>query len=249
MAGSATDALLDTYQSERLPHVRNMIRTAVQMKDFVSMANPLKAFLRNALTRTAMVTPGIGRYLREGTFIPQPSYAGGSYFGLPRQLRRMRRSPAGRQLPQPFVKGPGGRGERLDDLLGSGFALIGLGIDPRRSLTEADLETWRRLDTRFVTLYPFGGRPQGDTARVRPEGAVEIEDVSGELLAWLRSHGHVRGSVLIVRPDRFVYGAVGERELSAATRRIRGELQAVPVKGDATPVQAAQARRAARISA
>jgi 3-(3-hydroxy-phenyl)propionate hydroxylase len=249
MAGSATDALLDTYQSERLPHVRSMIRTAVQMKDFVSMANPLKAFLRNALTRTAMATPGIGRYLREGSFIPQPSYAGGSYFGMPRRMRRMRRSPAGRQLPQPSVKGPGGRGERLDDLLGSGFVLIGIGIDPRRSMTEADRATWRRLDTRFVTVYPFGGRPQGDAGCVRPEGAVEIEDVSGELLAWLRSHGHVQGSVVIVRPDRFVYGAVGERELSATTRRIWGELQAVPVKGDATPVQAAQARRTARISA
>jgi 3-(3-hydroxy-phenyl)propionate hydroxylase len=196
-----------------------------------------------------MATPGIGRYLREGSFIPQPSYAGGSYFGMPRRMRRMRRSPAGRQLPQPSVKGPGGRGERLDDLLGSGFVLIGIGIDPRRSMTEADRATWRRLDTRFVTVYPFGGRPQSDAARVRPEGAVEIEDVSGELLAWLRSHGHVQGSVVIVRPDRFVYGAVGERELSAATRRIQGELQAAPVKGDTTPVQAEQARHTARISA
>jgi 3-(3-hydroxy-phenyl)propionate hydroxylase len=249
MAGSATDALLDTYQSERLPHVRSMIRTAVQMKDFVSMANPVKAFLRNALTRTAMATPGIGRYLREGSFIPQPSYAGGSYFGMPRRMRRMRPSPAGRQLPQPFVKGPGGRGERLDDLLGSGFALLGVGIDPRTSMTEAELETWRRLDARFVTVYPFGGRPQGDAARARPEGSIEIEDVSGELLAWLRSHGHVQGSVVIVRPDRFVYGAVGERELAAATHRIQRELQAAPVKGDTTPVRAEQARRAARISA
>jgi 3-(3-hydroxy-phenyl)propionate hydroxylase len=84
---------------------------------------------------------------------------------------------------------------------------------------------------------------------VRPDGAVEIEDVSGELLAWLRSRGHARGSVVIVRPDRFVYGAVGERELSAATCQIQGELQVARATGDATPVQAAQAGRAARISA
>ena len=218
LAGSASDALLDTYQSERLPHVRNMIRTAVRMKDFVSMANPVKAFLRNALTRTAMATPVLGRYLREGTFIPQPSYAGGSYFGMP---QGMRRSSAGRQLPQPFVKGPGGRSQRLDDLLGDGFALIGIGTDPRKSMTEAELATWRSLDTRFLTVYPFGGRPQGDAARARSDGLVEIEDVSGELLAWLRSHGHGRGSVVIARPDRFVYGAVAGSELAAATRRIQ----------------------------
>jgi 3-(3-hydroxy-phenyl)propionate hydroxylase len=225
LTGSATDALLDTYQSERLPHVRSMIRTAVRMKDFVSMANPVKAFLRNALTRTAMATPVIGRYLREGSFIPQPAYASGSYFGIPRRMRRMRRCPAGRQLPQPFVKGPSGRGERLDDLLGDGFALIGIGMDPRKSMTEADIASWQRLNARFVTAYPFGGRPQGDAARVRPEGLVEIEDVSGELLAWLRSHGYRRGSVVIARPDRFVYGAFPGSELSAATRRINGELE------------------------
>jgi 3-(3-hydroxy-phenyl)propionate hydroxylase len=224
LGGVADDALLDTYQSERLPHVRSMIRTAVQMKDYVSTANPLKAWLRNVLTRTAMATPGLGRYLREGTFIPQPSYADGTYFGLPRRRRRLRRSPCGRQLPQPFVKGPDGRAARLDDLLGAGFALVGIGVDPRAALDESDLATWRRLDTRIVTLHAFGGRPQGEAVRGRAEPTIGIEDVSGELLAWLRTHGHGPGSVVIVRPDRYVYGAVPARELAAATRQLRSEL-------------------------
>jgi len=130
LAGSASDALLDTYQSERLPHVRSMIRTPVRMKDFVSMANPVQAFLRNALTRTAMATPVLGRYLRRGNLHPAAVVRRRQLFRIPKGLRP---SPAGRQLPQPFVKGPGGRSERLDDLLGDGFALIGIGIDPRKS--------------------------------------------------------------------------------------------------------------------
>jgi 3-(3-hydroxy-phenyl)propionate hydroxylase len=238
LGGSAADALLDTYQSERLPHVRSMIRTAVRMKDFVSLANPVKAFLRNALTRTAMATPWLGRFLREGSFIPQPVYANGSYFGIPRRLRR---TAAGRQLPQPCVKGPDGRSARLDDLLGSGFALIGVGVDPRASLSQDDLATWQRLATRFVTVHPFGGRPQGDTARVRPDGLVEVEDVSGELIAWLRAHGQRRGSVVIVRPDRFIYGVVLGSELPAATRRIQGELlSASEAQAAACPAPARQ---------
>lgn len=247
LAGSASDALLDTYQSERLPHVRSMIRTAVRMKDFVSMANPLKALVRNALTRAAMAAPGIGRYLREGTFIPQPSYADGTYFGLPRGMRLVRRAAAGRQLPQPFVKGPSGRGQRLDELLGDGFALVGIGVDPRTSLADEDLATWQRMAARFVTVYPFGGRPQGDAARVRPAGLVEIEDVSGELLAWLRSHGHGRGSVVIARPDRFVYGVVAAGRLRAATRRIERELQAAPVTHPAAQATS-RPRQAARVT-
>jgi 3-(3-hydroxy-phenyl)propionate hydroxylase len=233
MAGSTTEELLDTYESERLPHVRSMIRTAVGMKDFVSMANPAKAFLRNVLTRAAMATPALGRHLREGSFIPQPSYEPGTYFGLPRRRRRLRRSPAGRQLPQPFVKGPDGRAGRLDDMLGSGFALVGVGTDPRRFLTDAEAATWRRLDTTFVTVHAFGGRPQGDAAGESTAGLVEVEDVSGDLLAWLRSHGHGRGSVVIVRPDRFVYGAVDGKELLAVTRAIQGAAQSAPAAVDA----------------
>jgi len=71
-----------------------------------------------------------------GHLRPQPSYANGSYFGLPRSLWRRA---AGRLLPQPCVKGPDGREQRLDDLLGTGFALVGIGIDPRRSMTADDL--------------------------------------------------------------------------------------------------------------
>ena len=107
-----------------------------------------------------------------------------------------------------------------DDLLGTGFALVGIGIDPRRSMMPDDLATWQRLEARFVTIYPFGGRPQGDAARARPEGLVEVEDVSGQLLAWLRSRGHGIGHVGIVRPDRFVFGAVEAGELPHVTRRL-----------------------------
>ncbi|MFO1394013.1 MAG: bifunctional 3-(3-hydroxy-phenyl)propionate/3-hydroxycinnamic acid hydroxylase [Steroidobacteraceae bacterium] len=222
LGGIADDALLDTYQSERQPHVRSMIHTAVRMKDYVSTANPVKAWLRNVLTRTAMATPGLGRWLREGTFIPQPSYARGTYFGLPR--RRLRRSPCGRQLPQPFVKAPDGRSMRLDELLGNGFALIGIGLDPRSAIDGAELAWWRRLDTRYATLHAFGGRPQGPAARDRAEPPIVIEDVSGELLDWLRAHGHGAGSVVIVRPDRFVYGAVPVRKLAATTLKLQRDL-------------------------
>jgi 3-(3-hydroxy-phenyl)propionate hydroxylase len=113
---------------------------------------------------------------------------------------------------------------RLDDLLGAGFALIGIGIDPRTVIDEIDLATWRRLDTRFATLHAFGGRPQGEQVRGRAGMPIVIEDVGGELLAWLRAHGHGPGSVVILRPDRYVYGAVGAGELSAATKRLQHEL-------------------------
>ena len=47
------------------------------MKDFVSMVNPLGTLLRNALTRLVTATADIGRYVRQGDFIPKPTYASG----------------------------------------------------------------------------------------------------------------------------------------------------------------------------
>ena len=62
----ADPKLIDTYESERKPHAKEMIDISVQMKNFVSLANPLQAKLRNVVVKTLLKTPKIGDYLREG---------------------------------------------------------------------------------------------------------------------------------------------------------------------------------------
>jgi 3-(3-hydroxy-phenyl)propionate hydroxylase len=69
LKGQAGEKLLDTYQRERHPHVRAMIKAAVDMKSFVSVANPVMALLRNILTRAALATPKLARlYVRPSSF-------------------------------------------------------------------------------------------------------------------------------------------------------------------------------------
>lgn len=221
MKGVAGERLLDTYQTERRPHVHDMIKTAVQMKDFVSVANPLLALVRNVLTRVAKVTPVVGRIVQEGAFIPQPAYASGSYFGLPRSSWR---SAAGRMMPQPSVRGVDGKRHLLDQLLGNGPAVIGAGVDPRRTLGAAELATLQSLRTCFAIVFPFGGRPQGKVDQRLAPGLVEIEDIDGTYFDWLRSRGATSGSVAIVRPDRFVFGLVRPEALPAATRSLALQL-------------------------
>jgi 3-(3-hydroxy-phenyl)propionate hydroxylase len=215
------DALLDSYQSERLPHVREMIRTAVRVKDFVSTANPALALLRNVITRTATRLPVVGRFLRNGAFIPRPVYERGGYFGIP---RRNRRAAAGRLAPQPAVRGADGQRRLLDDLLGNDYAVIGLGVDPRRCLSTADVETWQKLSAKFVSIYPVGKRPQRNVERTSLEGILEVEDIHCSLVDWLKSRGHGDGSVVVLRPDRFIYGVVPAEELPAATRDLARSL-------------------------
>jgi len=216
LRGQAGAALLDSYASERAPHAGAMIREAIRMKSFVSMTHPVATLLRNALARLVVRLPKIGPFVRQGDFIPKPVYERGSYFGL---QRRRRQGAEGRLMPQPSMRGPDGRRHRLDELLGAGFALIGAGVDPRATLDAKALALWESLGARFVTAYPFGGRPNGaGVERAVPAGLIECEDPDGDFQRWWRRSGAVQGSVAIVRPDKFVFALVRGHELMAATR-------------------------------
>jgi 3-(3-hydroxy-phenyl)propionate hydroxylase len=233
LRGQAGDALLDSYQAERAPHAAAMIREAIRMKDYVSMVNPAGTVLRNLLTRVVTRLPKIGRYVQQADFIPKPVYVPG-YFGLPRK----RRSAAeGRLMPQPTVRGPNGRNVRFDDLLEPGFALVGAGCDPREALDESGRELWRSLGGSCVAFHPFGGRPQGAVACAVPEGLIEVEDPDGSFQRWLRASGGRRGSVAIVRPDRFVFALVPGHELPQAMRELARQMH----RDAAQPVPAAAA--------
>ena len=200
----ADPKLIDTYESERRPHAKEMIDISVQMKDFVSLANPLLAKLRNVVVKTLLKTPKVGDYIREARFKPPPIYPQGAYFGLP---RRRRKGAEGRPIPQPQVRTYEGRRALLDDFLGEDFALVGYAADPRAGLDAQSLAALTALGVRCVALYPYGGRPQGaeGMAAAGPSGLAEVEDLSGEGVAWFRSVGAKKGSVALVRPDKFVY--------------------------------------------
>lgn len=220
--GQAGDALLDSYEAERKPHAAAMTREGIRMKDFVSMVHPLGTMLRNGLTRLLTKAPGIGPFICHGDFIPKPSFRHGSYLGLP---RRGFRSAEGRLMPQPLLRGPDGRRVPFDELTGSGFVLVGAGCDPRDTMDAASAALWRSLGARFVAVYPFGGRPAGDAvAHAAPEGLIEAEDPDHSFHRWLRARGGGRGSVVVLRPDRFVFALVSAARLNATTSELARQL-------------------------
>ncbi|MBA5636403.1 bifunctional 3-(3-hydroxy-phenyl)propionate/3-hydroxycinnamic acid hydroxylase [Duganella sp. LX20W] len=221
LAGQAGEQLLDTYQSERMPHAQAMINMSILMKDFVSMSNPLKAMLRNGLVRLIRRTPGLRVLLTEARFKPQPVYRQGSYFGL---ARRKRNGPEGRLTPQPMVLTRNGKQLLLDAVTGHGYALIGAGVDPRDHLKPADRQLLDALGTRYVALYPHGGRPQGDVARAGPAGLEELEDLSGQGIAWFKRSGIGAGAVALVRPDKFAFGMVEAALAGQLVAALRAQL-------------------------
>jgi 3-(3-hydroxy-phenyl)propionate hydroxylase len=202
LRGQARDSLLDSYQNERRPHAKAMIDLSIYMKNFVSTSNPLLCSLRNLVTRTARMVPGIREFLTEAKLKPRPRYKPGAYFGLPRHRRT---GLEGEQLPQPQLVDRESRTVLMDEALGEGYALVGYGVDPRQSLSADDLQQLAALNTRYLTLYPAGGRPHGKVAASAPAGVDEWEDITGECIRRFRKAGCAKGEVAIVRPDRFVF--------------------------------------------
>jgi 3-(3-hydroxy-phenyl)propionate hydroxylase len=103
--GRAAPALLDTYQQERAPHVRQIVQTAIAMGRVVCLLDEHAAAERNAgmLARKAAGETDIS--------LAMPDLSGGLLSDTPG---------AGSLFPQPVAGGV-----RLDDVLGQGPWLIG----------------------------------------------------------------------------------------------------------------------------
>ena len=225
LRGQSGPALLDSYETERRPHVTAMIREAVRMKDFVSVSSPAKARVRDALFKLLTTAPWLGRQIRQGRYMPQPLLERGQYLGLP---RRRRRGLEGRLSVQPRARGANGCLQRMDDPLGYRFTLLGAGVDPRTLLPAATRQWCADMGMGFGVVYRWGARPHGGIEARWPADLVELEDVSGAWYAALAQGGHGEGAVLVLRPDKFIFGVGRGSQLGAVVDALRQQLRTTP---------------------
>lgn len=212
----ASAHILDTYETERKPHAKAMIDLSVFNKSLVSVKQASRAKARDLALTTALHTPALGGWVKRAGMKPRPRFRKGEYLGLPRGVRGVE----GTLPPQPTVRRYDGRPVRLDDVLGTGWAVIGIGTDPRELV---DLEPWQAVEARFATIFAPGARPQGTIGDGRRRaGLVDLEDTRGELTRWLRRHRIREGTVLVLRPDKFVFGA--ERDTARLTTALQKQL-------------------------
>ncbi|MFI9568987.1 bifunctional 3-(3-hydroxy-phenyl)propionate/3-hydroxycinnamic acid hydroxylase [Streptomyces rishiriensis] len=109
------ERLLDTYESERKPHARHVVRLAVAMGWAMTGGQDGAAALRRRLLAAACRIPGLtaaaGRDL-------SPALTAG-----PLVRRRLRGGLAGTHCPQPWITADGRR-TRLDEVLGDSFTVL-----------------------------------------------------------------------------------------------------------------------------
>ena len=125
----------------------------------------------------------------------------------------------GTMFPQPTVENGSGerKRKRLDDVIGKGFCVLGINVDPAAAMTAADKAFWRGLDT---TLLRVNRSRAGDHLRTSSPDTLVFDDVDGTLRD--RADDNAPSTdVLVLRPDRYLAAACRHDEVSAMTQDFR----------------------------
>lgn len=227
LEGKAGEKVLDSYESERRDHAKSMISGSVLLKDLVSMTSPVGGKIRDIAIKSILSTPKLKDWAQEGGFKPKPVYTKGHYLGLERKHRL---SPEGCLSPQPVVRTIAGKRILLDQLTGEDYALIGLTCDPSAYLSQSSKQILENLGCRFITLYPFAGRPQGDVIRDFNSDLVEVEDIDGHMVDWFKKACHLDQPVALLRPDKFSFAVTANTELDGVIQQLKLQLDLVNAK-------------------
>lgn len=183
--GQAPESLLDSYETERKPHVTEVTRRAVFVGRVITEHNKLIAAVRNHALRALTKVPGVMTGGQKLWWIPDARYDDG--FFVPTKDKAV-----GWQIPQPWVTDHLGISARLDDLIGGRWAVV-----HTAAATPPGTAAWQALGTSVVRLA---------TPVIAGAGPDAFTDRDGTLRRWLTDKG---ATAVIVRPDGFIYGAAG----------------------------------------
>lgn len=198
--GRLGEPLLDSYEEERRPHAWALIRMAMRIGRFMQPTSVASAILMQATLRLVSTYRPVRDYILHLRFKPKPRFLSGFFSG---GNARRASAPGGQLLPQPWVELYHGERIRLDEVLGSGFAMLML---PGASLTGfGQLFERTGVPYRRVRIVP-----RIDDFIEPPEPGCNdavIRDDAGILEDIMRSAG---ADVMFVRPDRYVLGYAKE---------------------------------------
>lgn len=175
LRGISEEALLDSYEPERSPHTEDWCKISLEAGKVPCTLDPKEAEERD-------------QKFRDGWLPPMPDFPqlvdgviAVDTEGKPRKL-------AGTLSLQSRVK-VGPVVDQADNLLGTGFQLVGIGCDPKAALSDRQLADLERIGGRVISIGDHKGADAGDA--------------EGRYAAWAAENGV---SAVLVRPDFYIYG-------------------------------------------
>lgn len=198
VTGKADDGLLDSYDVERRKHARAMIDLSTLVGRVISPTDRRVAALRDRVIHAASVVPSLKRYVLEMRFKPMPRYLQGA---VHHDGSAAPNSPTGTLFIQPRVDTRDAQDVLLDEVLGSGFAVLCWSNNLRAVLGDDVFGRWKALGARFIEARPM---TQLHWPGHDDDDVVVVGDRTGALKSWFDVY---TDSVLFVRPDRCIAAA------------------------------------------
>lgn len=223
--GLADPSLLDTYQQERRDHAKAMIDLSVLAGKVLAPPKKWQATLRDGVSWLLNYVPPVKRYFVEMRFKPMPKYHQGV---LVEPKPALKDSPVGKLFIQPMVR-VGNEISKLDDVIGQNFAIIAWGTDPMQGLSEAEIQHWQQLGTKFIQVVP--SVQLKSQIQTHPD-VLCVGDETHALKDWF---GRYPASVAIIRPDRFVASIAIPQSINTICQQVRKALSATTKHSDAAP--------------
>jgi 3-(3-hydroxy-phenyl)propionate hydroxylase len=191
LAGRASDALLESYHTERrAAAIENLAVTEASMR-FMVPRGRLRRSLRNVILRGSLRIPRLRRMVNSGRLAQPFSYAASPIVASgPHGDGRL--PPMGGVAPDAACRSVDGDGgpTRIRDLLGHHFVALLLGDHPREA-TSAAIRASRLAWPAPCDVVAIG--PDKPLARV-----TVLADAAGEIR---RAYGGAGASAFLVRPD------------------------------------------------
>jgi 3-(3-hydroxy-phenyl)propionate hydroxylase len=205
--GTGTDALLDTYEAERLPHARDMVRLSRRIGQVVMSTRPAVNLLRDATVNAIGIVPSWKRWLTGMKFLKQPHFTAGCVVPADVKLPPAARELVGRSLSQPQVRLPSGAEVGLDEVIGNGWALLSpaddgsLGVIALPDGTDNGQQTLQTLVSEQTGAFAAAA---GGHILVRPDryvAAVFTASAAAATLAHLAKYSSIPARLLTAPPE------------------------------------------------
>jgi 2-polyprenyl-6-methoxyphenol hydroxylase-like FAD-dependent oxidoreductase len=186
LAGQAPEALLDTYGTERGAQVQAEIDFSVELGKIICVLDPAEAAARDENFRP----------LAAAGPMPLPDRP-----PLGAGILRPGDPHAGKLALQALVGRDGAR-QRLDEVTGGGWALLGQSADPAGTLPAELAGWWTSLGGCSLHLAAADGEAD-DTAADDPVTDSTVEDSTQAYGQWF---GSLERDTVLVRPDAYIFG-------------------------------------------
>ena len=182
--GIADERLLDSYEAERMPHVRVTTEAAIKLGSVICELDEQRAIIRDLNSRKTFGNPP--KTVFRQSLIPNLEF--GAIF---------KAAPGGGTLfPQPMVSSQAHGGRRLDDVTGPRLRIV-----TTRECVGALAPPGREMLRSVGGVIVVAGTAQ-------PAGLSEeivVEDAAGVVAEWLSQNDCW---AVLVRPDNYVVGGV-----------------------------------------